>query len=319
MGGGTPTVLAPEQLGLLLCTCKETFGFQDEDIEISVEVNPATITASGLSVLRQKGFNRLSIGVQSFVEQELQIIGRVHSGEDARHTCRMARKAGFTNVSMDLMFGLPGQTCASWQYSLEQALGLQPDHLSLYELTLEPGTDLAREADRGGLDLPDEDTLLAMLQLTNRLLVEHGLERYEISNYTKPGYSCSHNVNYWHNGEYYGFGPGAVSCLSGVRRNIRADVKRYCTCIEQGRSVVVGKEILEGDARFRETVIMGLRMVGGISLAELEKRFGRNALTYYGPTLERLLAGELLRLDNGYLHLSRQGLLLANTVMAELV
>lgn len=318
-GGGTPTVLDPEQLVFLLQQCGLRFGYQHQEIETSIEVNPATIDYDGLVRLRRGGFNRISIGVQSLHDRELKRLGRLHTADDALHTVSMAREAGFTDLSMDLMYGLPGQDVTAWQQTLDQALAVAPDHLSIYELTLEQGTPFFARAGQGELDLPDEDEVLAMLDHTSRIMERADFQRYEISNYARPGHECRHNVNYWNNGSYLGFGPGAVTCKSGRRMTALADVEQFCTRMQAGQPVCVDEEELSMEERFRETVIMGLRMIRGISLNALEKRFGIDLITYYGATLGRLVRQQLLEIHQGRLRLTERGLLLANTVMAELV
>ncbi len=318
-GGGTPTVLDPEQLVFLLQQCGLRFGYQHQEIETSIEVNPATIDYDGLVRLRRGGFNRISIGVQSLHDRELKRLGRLHTADDALHTVAMAREAGFTDLSMDLMYGLPGQHVAAWQQTLDQALAVAPDHLSIYELTLEQGTPFFARAGQGELDLPDEDEVLAMLDHTSRIMERADFQRYEISNYARPGHECRHNVNYWNNGSYLGFGPGAVTCKSGLRMTALADVEQFCMRMQAGLPVYADEEELNPEERFRETVIMGLRMIRGISLNALEKRFAINLITYYGATLEQLMRQQLLEIHQGRLRLTKRGLLLANTVMAELV
>jgi oxygen-independent coproporphyrinogen-3 oxidase len=317
-GGGTPTMLPPTALSSLLATCLHSFPCAEET-EISLEVNPATVDGSGLTLLRQAGFNRLSIGVQSLQDGELRRLGRPYAAAEAAQTAQLARQSGFVNINLDLMYGLPGQTLTTWQDTLAQALALQPQHLSLYELTIEEGTPFARQQAQDNLPLPDEDTVLRMLEETQRLLRGAGFHRYEISNYARPGCECCHNLNYWQNGEYLGVGPGAVSCLSGIRRSAVAEVREFCRLIESGQSVWEDEECLAPEAAFRETLIMGLRMTNGVSVDELHRRFGINTEAYYGAPLARLIQQGLLELANGQLQLTEQGLLLANTVMAELV
>ena len=318
-GGGTPTVLDPEQLVFLLQQCGLRFDCQHEDIETSIEVNPATIDYDGLVRLRRGGFNRISIGVQSLHDRELKRLGRLHTADDALHTVAMAREAGFTDLSMDLMYGLPGQDVAAWQQTLDRALAVSPDHLSIYELTLEQGTPFFVRAGQGELDIPDEDEVLAMLDHTCRIMERADFQRYEISNYARPGHECRHNVNYWNNGSYLGFGPGAVTCKSGRRMTALADIEQFCGRIQAGQPVGIDEEELTPEERFRETVIMGLRMIRGVNLNALEKRFGIDLITYYGATLDRLMRQQLLEVHQGRLRLTERGLLLANTVMAELV
>ena len=317
-GGGTPTMLPPESLRQLLIECRQQFSCT-EDAEISIEVNPATVDFPTLHILRRAGFNRLSIGVQSFQDVELQQLGRPHTAADAVQTIRLAREAGFSNIGLDLMYGLPGQTLPAWQDTLAQALRLAPQHLSIYELTIEEGTPFAQQQERGGLHLPDEDCVLRMLETTQQTSSHAGLHRYEISNYAQPGCECRHNLNYWRNGEWIGLGPSAVSSIAGTRRTAVADVAEFCRRMESGQQVWLEQETLEPETAFRESVVIGLRMTAGISLTELRQRFGFDAEVYYGATLARLISLGMLEITKGHLRLTAQGLLLANTVMAELV
>lgn len=312
-------MLPPEQLIELLQECGHSFGGSFEEMEVSVEVNPATIDYNGLVELRQAGFNRISIGVQSLDDGELARLGRVHTAAEARATVCQAQKAGFAHLSLDLMYGLPGQDLTSWQQTLEKAFSLSPDHISMYELTIEGQTPFSVLADQGNLDLPDEDEVLAMMDHAGMIVQQSGLNRYEISNYARPGYECRHNINYWNNGSYFGFGPGAVSCQSGRRMTTVSDVEEFCSRVQRGESVCVDEEELTVEQRFRETVIMGLRMLAGLSLSGLESRFSINPLAYYGATLDRLLQQGLVEIQQGRMQLTGQGLLLANSVMAELV
>jgi len=317
-GGGTPTMLPPADLACLLDECRQHFPFAEE-AEISIEANPATVDLAALQILRRSGFNRLSLGVQSLHDVELRRLGRPHTAAEAIQTAQLARQAGFANFNLDLMYGLPGQTLQSWQDTLAQALRLAPQHISIYELTIEEGTPFARQQERGELTLPDEDTALRMLEETRQMTAAAGFRRYEISNYSLPDFECRHNINYWRNGDYLGIGPGAVSCLGGTRRSAVADVAAFCSRIENGLNVWEDEERLEPEAAFRETVIMGLRMTDGIAVDELRLRFGINVEAYYGGTLARLTGQGLLELAAGRLRLTAQGLLLANAVMADLV
>lgn len=318
-GGGTPSVLPVSLLVKLLHACCGCFCISCEKTEISLEVNPATVDRDDLEQLFGAGFNRLSIGVQSFVDEELSTLGRPHTAEEARNTYQMARSAGFTNVSLDLMYGLPGQSVSSWRTSLAAALELFPDHLSIYELTIEENTIFAHLQEQGRLHLPEEEEVLRMMQVTRQETAKRGLHRYEISNYALPGWECRHNINYWQNGSYIGIGAGAVSCLSGCRFSSIADVEEYCREIETGDSVEGESEELDQEARFRESVVMGLRMTRGVSVSSLERRFGLNIAEYYGDVLSNLRKDNLLVCESDFLRLTDRGLLLANRVMSELV
>jgi oxygen-independent coproporphyrinogen-3 oxidase len=318
LGGGTPTLLDGGDLAEIVTGCAELFGLNAE-AEISIEANPKTIDLQKLTLLRQSGVNRLSIGVQSFNNRELQLLGRPHSAEDATQAVRLARDAGFTNISLDLMYGLPSQTPGSWQKSLEQAISLAPSHLSLYELTIEQGTPYFQQQAQGLLALPEEEAVAAMDRITTTLCRKAGLIQYEISNYARPGCECRHNINYWQNGPYLALGAGAVACVDGCRRQTIPDPRRYCKLIESGQPVSLDEERLEPEASFRETVVMGLRMLCGISREELRKRYGWDVQRYYGVTLVRLIDQGLLELTTSHLRLTARGRMFANQVMAGLV
>ena len=318
LGGGTPTILAGQELAAIVTACKELFGFTPQ-AEISIETNPKTVDLAKLTLLRRSGINRLSIGVQSLQDTELQLLGRPHSADDAITAVCLARTAGFDNISLDLMYGIPGQDHKSWQQSLEQALSLAPDHLSLYELTIEQDTPYYQQLDRGLLDLPDEEEIAAMDQITATLCQQSGLAQYEISNYARPGYECRHNINYWQNGPYLALGAGAVACWEGRRRQKIRDPRLFCAQIESGRSVVQEEECLEPAASFRETVIMGLRMNQGVSKERLQRRYEMELNDCYGKTLNRLADQGLLEMTPTHLRLTARGRIFANKVMAELV
>lgn len=318
-GGGTPSVLPISLLAAMLDTCCQSFSFTGNAPEISIEVNPATVGEQELEQLLQAGFNRLSIGVQTFSDRELQELGRLHTVEHAGATILAAQRAGFANVSLDLMFGLPGQTVSGWQETLARACDLGPDHLSIYELTIEEGSVFADVQRQGELSLPGEEQVLEMMAVTLEETAKNGFHRYEISNYARPGKECRHNINYWQNGPYIGIGAGAVSCLSGRRFKGIADIDEFCLKVESGRSPYVEMEELDNASRFRETVIMGLRMTAGVSIPELADRFGIELEEYYGETLRKLQGSGLVEVERARLRLTDTGLRLANSVMAELV
>lgn len=318
LGGGTPTILAGRELATIVEHCRDLFGFTPQ-AEISVEANPGTIDLDKLMQMQSCGINRLSIGVQSFNNHELRLLGRPHSAEEAVTAVNLARTAGFDNCNLDLMYGLPGQDVTSWRRSLELACSLAPAHLSLYELTLEDGTPFHTQWQNGGLKLPEEQELAAMDDLTAELCAQAGFSHYEISNYAQPGCECRHNINYWENGPYLALGAGAVSCLDGSRQRRVGDPQRYCELVEAEQSVVEEEERLEPADSFKETVIMGLRMRKGVSRAQLLSRYGMDVETRYGAILQRLVSLELLELTATHLRLSSSGRRFANLVMAELV
>ncbi len=318
-GGGTPSLFPPDVLIGLLSTSSKLLDFVQDSVEISIEVNPATIDEAGLQQLRQAGFNRLSIGIQSFRDDELQRLGRIHSRKEALGLIQSARKVGFENLSLDLMYGLPGQKPEAWKESLELALELRPEHLSMYELTIEPGTVFFTQAEKGQLHLPPEDDVLEMMAMSQACIRTSALKRYEISNYALAGRECRHNINYWQNGSYLGLGAGAVSCCKGKRSTAVTDLEIYCRRIEEKRKVWDDEEQLSTEAALRETVVMGLRMTTGVSLQGLLRRFKVDIADYYGPVLVRLVDQGLVTIEQEHLRLTDQGMLLANSVMAELV
>lgn len=318
IGGGTPSILPFSLLTGILDHCRQLFAIAP-GIEISMETNPGTVDKGNLQALFRAGVNRLSLGVQSFDDRELASLGRVHTAKEALAAVQVARIAGFTNLNLDLMCGLPGQTVRSWRKTLDQALSLRPEHLSVYQLTIEPGTPFGDLARRRKLELPAEDEILEMDSQTDQICRCAGMQQYEISNYSMPSYECCHNVNYWLNGEYLACGASAVSFRMGVREKRTADTHAYIRRMETGLPVVEERECLSAEASFRETVIMGLRLVRGVCRDTLMRRYGRDLAHYYGATLEKLLDLGLVELTDTHLRLTEAGLPLANQVMAELV
>jgi len=318
IGGGTPTIYDGEQLAGLIRDLSARFAMAP-DAEITVEANPNTVTHEKLAQLKAAGVNRLSLGVQSFSDRLLTAIGRSHTRAEAIGAIHAARVAGFDNLNLDLIYGLPGQTLADLRESLEIALKYTPEHLALYELMVEPGTPMACWVEEGKVALPDDDAMAEMEAMAQELLASAGYQRYEIANYARPGYECRHNLNYWRNGSYLGLGAAAVSCLSGLRLKHVAAPAQYAALIEKGESPYVEAEALSLQARFRETVIMGLRLLEGVSLPQLADRFGLTPQGYYGKTIERLVERGLLVFGGDFMRLGDQALPVANQVLAELV
>jgi oxygen-independent coproporphyrinogen-3 oxidase len=318
IGGGTPTIYGGNELAHLVGLCLNSFNFT-EDAEITVEANPNTVTEQALANLRRAGVNRLSLGVQAFSGRLLGALGRSHTKAEACAAIKAARKAGFANINLDLMYGLPGQGVADWRESLDQALAFGPEHLACYELTIEEETPFARLVERGELILPEEEEALAMAALTHDLLAQAGLQRYEISNYAIPGKECRHNLNYWRNGSYLGLGAGAVSCLSGFRFSTVREPEPFTGLVQKGELPLAEGECLPLAARFRESVVMGLRMIQGVSFAPLQRRFGLTPVGYYGNILDELQAQGLVAVTQDSLRLTVAGLPVANQVLARLV
>ncbi|MBU0481724.1 MAG: radical SAM family heme chaperone HemW [Proteobacteria bacterium] len=318
IGGGTPTVLSGEDLAQLVERVKHRFELSS-DAEISIECNPNTLTPDLLASLTKSGVNRLSIGVQSFHDRILKKIGRIHTAKQAVAAIKSARENGFTNINLDLICGLPGQGVADLQEDVSIATKLSPDHLSLYQLSVDPGTAFAGLDAQGKLALPSEDEVQDMTEFLEQQLSPFGYRRYEISNYARPGRECRHNLVYWRNLPYLGLGCAAVSYLSGTRIRNSDDPDHYIRKLHNGEPAWIESEALSRESSFRETVIMGLRLIDGIDLEDLQARFAIDACDYYRDILPSLLAKELVRIENGRLRLSAKALPVANQILAELV
>ncbi len=317
-GGGTPTTLAFADLARILKACHQHFKV-DPEAEITCEANPATIPQSDLKQLREAGFNRLSVGVQSFDPAELKQLERVHTVDEVFLTVARARQAGFDNLSLDLMFGLPGQTARQWESNLQQGIGLNPDHLSAYNLTIEPGTVFHKQQAQGHLVMPSGDFQRELYEITIDTLTGAGYAHYEISNYAKPGKRCRHNLNYWTNGEYIGLGAGASSAFNGERfKNVNLPA-RYIAQINESKMAVESRETPDRRQSMGEAVMLGLRLRDGLHLATFEQQFGVSFSEAFGGTVARLEKMELIELHDGRAALTREGLFLADSVIVEFI
>ncbi len=317
-GGGTPTTLPFTDLARILKACHQHFKV-DPEAEITCEANPATIPQSDLKELREAGFNRLSIGVQSFDPAELERLERVHSVDEVYLTVERARTAGFDNLSLDLMFGLPGQTVERWQDNLKRALGLNPEHLSAYNLTIEPDTVFYKQQAQGHLVMPPDDFQRELFEITIDTLTGAGYEHYEISNYAKPAKQCRHNLNYWVNGEYLGLGAGASSTFNGERfKNVNLPA-RYIAQINETQTAVESRETPDRRQRMGEAVMLGLRLRDGLRLAAFEQQFSLSFHEAFGDTLARLAGMGLLEINSDRAVLTREGLFLADSVIVEFI
>ena len=314
IGGGTPSLLSGEQIGQLMDRIREQFAMA-QDAEITMEVNPGTASAEKLRNFYTAGINRLSIGMQSAQAEELKNLGRIHDFEGFCQVYREAVEAGFTNINVDIMSGLPGQTLASYRDTLEKVLHLEPmpQHISAYSLIVEPGTPFAEQK----LDLPDEDTEREMYARTAEILAEYGFFQYEISNYAKPGFACRHNIGYWKRTDYLGFGPSAASLFGNRRWTNTADRSLYlkaCGALEKIRE---DEEILSRQDAMEEFMFLGLRMTQGISTAEFEEKFGKEIHAVYGGVLKKYEAMHLLQEHSGRLALTRDGISVSNVILAD--
>lgn len=324
-GGGTPTVLDPSCLCSLLEQSRRYFNW-DEAIEITAEANPATADRSGLAELRRAGVNRLSLGAQSFSLSELQLLGRAHDAEDIHAACRDARAAGFDNLNLDLIYGLPGQTPDNWRKTLTGALELLPEHLSVYGLKLEPGTPLAEDVAAGRLQECGEEEQLAMWYETQRLTALAGLERYEISNYSLPGRQSRHNLTYWHNLSYLALGAGASGHVPAPARPARyvryanhEDVEGYVSSLARGELPRAREERQTPEQERADTVMMGLRLTGGLDRSDFQERFGQPFEFFYGGQLAAMTGDGLMGAGETAVFLTERGLLLSNYVLSHFI
>jgi len=307
-GGGTPTTVPVDFLAAALGVIRQSFTVA-ENAEITIEANPETVSYDVLCALRGAGFNRVSFGVQAFDNEMLRRIGRVHTAETAERAVTNARQAGFANISIDLMFGLPGQTMQDWQATLDVAVGLNPNHISCYSLILEESTPLAKAE---GVLLPDDEADRAMYAEAIRRLREAGYDQYEISNFAKPGYASRHNVMYWTGGDYIGAGLGAHSLLEGRRICNTSDLGAYMQG-DFGRETL--ETLTEADCR-AEFMILGLRMTNGVSEDEFHRRFGVTFARAFGKEIDGLVAEGLLVQEQDRLRLSARGVDISNRVFA---
>lgn len=328
IGGGTPTALSETELEVLLTGINKYFRFEasaEKIAEKTVEGNPGTLTPGKLSALRTFGINRFSLGVQSFNDELLRQVGRMHCADDARRSIKELRAAGFDNLNLDLMFGLPGQDLRTWQKSVEEALAWAPEHLSVYGLMLEEGTELFKRVYPGEsvkeepypLTLPDDDLQADMYDWAVGRLERAGYVRYETSNFARPGYECQHNLTYWHGREYLGLGPGAVSFQGRVRSKNVEDIPEYRELARAGREAPEEREELSERERMTERVILGLRLAQGVDLAAFARDFGVRLEDIYRDVLEKYESQGILFREKGYLKLNPRYFFIANAVLQE--
>ena len=318
LGGETPTSLGTPDLLEILGSLREHFHVRG-GIEITMEANPGTIGEEKLQRLREEGVNRLSIGLQSTHEELLKRLGRAHTLSDFERCFSLARKAGFDNINVDLIFAIPGEAMEHWMGDLAKVTSFGPEHISTYNLTLEEGTRLWRAVKAGELELPGEDLDCDMYEAAIAFLGEKGYQHYEISNFARPGRRCRHNLTYWRSGDYLGIGPGAHSHLEGMRHFNVADLSDYSNRLLAGESPVGGTEDFSIEREMYDYVMMGLRLLEGLDVDEFERLFGRGFFSVFGEKVARLTALGLLEATRGGIRLTRRGLLLANEVLVELL
>ena len=312
IGGGTPSVLDERLLGDILREIRNRFKME-EDAEITIEVNPGTANIGKLQAYREMGINRLSIGLQSPEDRELKILGRIHNYGQFLETYQEARTVGFDNINIDLMSAIPDQTYEGWVKNLRTVAELEPEHISAYSLIVEEGTPFAARK----LNLPDEDTEYNMYEATAQILKEYGFEQYEISNYARKGRKCRHNVGYWTRQDYLGFGLGASSLYGKERFANTADMKKYLENSKNPEKIREKEPSLTREDEMAEFMCLGLRMTKGISKADFQRCFGCTIESVYGEVLEKYESMELLLEKDGRIFLSREGIHVSNSIMAE--
>ena len=326
-GGGTPSLLPAKSIAYMLESCSKLFNMPS-NLEVTLEANPGTVEQSFLTQLRESGVNRLSLGVQSFSDNELNLLGRIHSADEAREAFFMARQAGFENINMDLLYALPQQAVSDWRNNLVEAIKLNPDHFSLYPLTLEPGTPLANAVASGSLPKPDADLAADMYLLALDKLAQEGYSHYEISNWALPGKLCQHNMTYWKNEPYLGLGAGAHSHLGGYRWvNVLSPVEyvKHLASLKTKLSPrpyfnnrwVDNIENIDRDLEIAEAVILSLRLEEGVNLTDFAHRFGVELYSIYQQQqINELVELGLIAKNQHSIRLTTKGKLLGNEVFS---
>lgn len=314
-GGGTPSLLRPKLIGRILDAVGRFFNIEP-NAEITMEMNPATVTAETLEGYRSLGVNRASFGLQTFNDRDLRLLARGHTADDARQTFMLLRECGFENVSFDLIIGLPGQTIGDWERNLEEALKLDPEHLSLYLLEVHEGTPLAEQLRSGRRPIPDEELAASMYEIMQESVSRSGFEQYEISNFAKPGFASRHNSKYWQLEQVFGFGVSAHSFDGRERYSNVRDTNAYCSQIENSGTAEVMRETIDAAA---ESIFLGLRLTNGVDPADHRERFGVDLLERYSDEICRLRADGLIETGDKHIRLTKKGMLFSNEVFVAFV
>lgn len=315
LGGGTPSVMDPEDLSRVMETVFKVFDVLP-GVEISMEMNPGTFREEMLAFVK-KYINRVSLGLQSADDRELQMLGRIHTYSEFESCYGTLRDAGISNINVDLMSAIPGQTLASWERSLDRVLRLRPEHMSCYSLIVEEGTPFYALYEDGRLVLPGEDEEREMYYLTERLMNAHGYHRYEISNYARPGRECLHNVRYWRRSPYIGFGIGAASLLDETRWSNTRDLQRYLSGSGSFPDIREEVQNLSVSEQMEEFMFLGLRMMEGVSGADFAEAFGCELDSVFGAVCVRLISEGLLVREGDRYKLTSRGIDVSNSVLAE--
>ena len=312
IGGGTPSALKAEAIASIMRTLQEQFFFC-EDAEVTIEANPGTVDLEKLTIYRNVGINRLSLGLQSTDAEELKLLGRIHSYEEFLKSYEWAREAGFSNINIDLMFAIPGQTGEAWRQHLYQVAELNPEHISAYSLIIEEGTPFAEQ----NLDLPDEDTEYQMYEDTAEILERYGYRQYEISNYAKQGYMCRHNAGYWQRRDYLGFGLGASSLYRGMRFSNTRRMQEYLKESRNPDQIRKDVTVLSRNERIEEFMFLGFRMTEGISEKKIEENFDVRLMDVYGDILQKYEETGFVEHIETKWRLTRKGIHVSNHILAD--
>lgn len=317
IGGGTPTSITAQQLDYLLTELTRNLDLSQLE-EFTIEANPGDLTVEKIAVLQKSAVNRVSLGVQTFNDRHLKQIGRSHNEAQIYSTIDALKAAGFHNISIDLIYALPGQTMEDVKENVAKALALDIPHLSLYSLILEHHTVFMNRMRRGKLNLPTEDLEAEMFEYIIDQLEQNGFEHYEISNFTKPGFESRHNLMYWDNVEYYGVGAGASGYLDGVRYRNRGPIQHYLKGVNEGNARL-SEEVLTKEEMMEEELFLGLRKKSGVSIKRFEERFGLSFDGCYGQIVKELQANGLLKKDKDFIRMTKKGLFLGDTVAEKFI
>ncbi|MBX3244188.1 MAG: radical SAM family heme chaperone HemW [Acidobacteria bacterium] len=309
-GGGTPSLLTPPQVEKILNSLSSVFSVAN-DAEITMEMNPATVTPETLRAYRELGINRASFGVQTFNDRDLKLLARGHDADDARNTFKMLRDAGFDNISLDLIAGLPGQTLEDWSRNLEEAIAMQPEHISLYLLEIHEGTPLANQIKSERRPLPDEDLAAEMYEVMLERLAVAGYKQYEISNFSRPGFASRHNTKYWRLEPVYGFGVSAHSFDGRERYANERDTAKYIQMIGNEKDAEVFRETPDVASEY---IFLGLRLTEGVSLSGFRDMFGKDILSLYADDIGRIINAGLVEVSGDRMRLTKKGMLYSNEV-----
>lgn len=316
IGGGTPSVLLPKQMEDILQKIYEIFELERRP-EITVEVNPGTVDEEKLQCYKENGVNRLSMGLQSVKDEKLRLLGRIHTYQEFVESYELARKAGFDNISIDLISSVPGQTLQEWKEELETAAAQNPEHISVYQLIIEEGTPFYEKYAEHPELLPDEETSRETYLWTGKFLKEAGYEQYEISNYAKPGKESRHNLKYWERGDYLGLGLGAASMVRNIRMSNTKDMRTYLERCDKPKTMREDVQFLEEPRQMEEFMFLGLRKTRGVSKKEFKRIFGREMDMVYEKALHKCLENGMLLEHKDRIFLSEEGTLLSNMVLSE--